>query len=244
MYGTSREGKKRAEVPRRSGRGHRCADRVRPGFAEGHGYTQNPPRRSSNCARGVVRNCGPIQYEPQSVEGPRGFPSGGPADGKLCAAGLSQSPSSTICAGERGRQRALTSDANFTFTWTLTAAHATTVVPILRHQHRRMESQRATHPGTTRNDTLPRGALQRRAAAHGDFAFGRTAVGQIRPAPDRRRLGHRRHVQRLLLLRGRDVLLTPRLCQVFKGPLPDRGWLSTPTRLRIATRTRPHPRRY
>jgi hypothetical protein len=89
MYGTSREGKKRAEVPRRRGLDI-AVPIVFTGVAEGQGYTQNPPSRSSNCARGVVRDCGPIQYEPQSVEGPKGFPSGGPADGKLCAAGLSQ----------------------------------------------------------------------------------------------------------------------------------------------------------
>jgi hypothetical protein len=111
--------------------------------------------------------------------------------------------------------------------------------PLLRHQER-MESQRATHPGTTPFLTV---ALQRRAAAHGDFAFGQTAVGK-----SGRHLIYAvwdiADVQPLLLLRGRDVLLTPRVCQVFKGPLPDRGWLSTPTRLRIATRTRPHPGRY
>jgi chitin-binding protein len=96
------------------------------GVAEGHGYTQNPPSRSSNCARGVVTNCGPIQYEPQSVEGPKGFPVGGPADGKLCAAGLSQFAQLDDPRGGTWPAKALTSGANFTFTWTMTAVHATT----------------------------------------------------------------------------------------------------------------------
>ncbi|GAK83866.1 chitin binding protein [Vibrio ponticus] len=33
-------------------------------------------------------NCGAIQYEPQSVEGPEGFPEAGPADAKLLAHNL------------------------------------------------------------------------------------------------------------------------------------------------------------
>ncbi|MCG9766566.1 lytic polysaccharide monooxygenase, partial [Vibrio alginolyticus] len=31
-------------------------------------------------------NCGAIQYEPQSVEGPDGFPETGPRDGKIASA--------------------------------------------------------------------------------------------------------------------------------------------------------------
>jgi chitin-binding protein len=96
------------------------------GVAQGHGYTQNPPSRSSNCAKGVVTNCGAIQYEPQSVEGPKGFPGAGPADGKLCAAGIANFAPLDDPRGGTWPTKALTSGANFTFTWTLTAAHATT----------------------------------------------------------------------------------------------------------------------
>ena len=51
-----------------------------PAFS--HGYIQNPPSRSYLCSTGAVTNCGPIQWEPQSVEGPKGFPQAGPADGE------------------------------------------------------------------------------------------------------------------------------------------------------------------
>ncbi len=35
-------------------------------------------------------NCGSVQWEPQSVEGPEGFPEKGPADGQIAGAGLVQ----------------------------------------------------------------------------------------------------------------------------------------------------------
>src|SRR6185437_3532991 len=60
------------------------------GVAQAHGYTTNPVSRSSLCATGVVKNCGDIQYEPQSVEGPKNFPAAGPADGKICAGGIAR----------------------------------------------------------------------------------------------------------------------------------------------------------
>ena len=53
--------------------------------AFGHGYLLNS--RSKLCADGVNTNCGSIQYEPQSVEGPDRFPESGPADGTIAAAG-------------------------------------------------------------------------------------------------------------------------------------------------------------
>jgi predicted carbohydrate-binding protein with CBM5 and CBM33 domain len=96
------------------------------GVASGHGYTTNPPSRSYNCAQGVVQNCGDIQYEPQSVEGPKGFPGAGPADGKICAGGIARFAQLDDPRGGTWPTKALTSGANFTFSWTLTAAHATT----------------------------------------------------------------------------------------------------------------------
>jgi predicted carbohydrate-binding protein with CBM5 and CBM33 domain len=56
-------------------------------LAWGHGYTSDPPSRSALCAAGDVTDCGAISYEPQSVEGPKGFPAAGPADGEICSAG-------------------------------------------------------------------------------------------------------------------------------------------------------------
>src|SRR3982750_4711162 len=38
-----------------------------------HGYVSAPPSRQGLCASGAVANCGQIQFEPQSVEGPKGL---------------------------------------------------------------------------------------------------------------------------------------------------------------------------
>ncbi|PRX47850.1 chitin-binding protein [Prauserella shujinwangii] len=102
-----------------------AAPLVLQGSASAHGYTQNPPSRSSHCAQGNVSDCGGIQWEPQSVEGPKGFPSAGPADGTLCAGGNSRFAQ----LDDPTKPWPLTpmnSGQNFTFTWKLTAAHATT----------------------------------------------------------------------------------------------------------------------
>jgi chitin-binding protein len=55
------------------------------GGASGHGYTDLPISRQKLCQNGTVTNCGAIQWEPQSVEGPKGFPASGPADGRICS---------------------------------------------------------------------------------------------------------------------------------------------------------------
>ena len=60
------------------------------GSASSHGYISTPPSRQALCAAGTVTNCGDIQYEPQSVEGPKGFPAAGPADGAICSGGNSR----------------------------------------------------------------------------------------------------------------------------------------------------------
>ncbi|KOT82492.1 chitin-binding protein, partial [Streptomyces rimosus subsp. pseudoverticillatus] len=41
------------------------------GSAQGHGYTDSPVSRQQLCGNGTVRNCGQIQWEPPSVEGPK-----------------------------------------------------------------------------------------------------------------------------------------------------------------------------
>ncbi|MFG2395322.1 lytic polysaccharide monooxygenase [Streptomyces lavendulae] len=55
--------------------------------ASAHGYTDLPASRQQLCARDVVTGCGPVRWEPQSVEGRKGFPAGGPADGEICSGG-------------------------------------------------------------------------------------------------------------------------------------------------------------
>ncbi|AHH95463.1 lytic polysaccharide monooxygenase [Kutzneria viridogrisea] len=95
------------------------------GPASAHGYSSSPPARSQLCAQGVVKNCGPIQYEPQSVEGPKGFPGSGPADGRICAGGLGQFAQLDDPRGGSWPAAKLTSGASYTFTWHFTARHAT-----------------------------------------------------------------------------------------------------------------------
>ncbi|GAA0590857.1 lytic polysaccharide monooxygenase [Kribbella sandramycini] len=103
-------------------------------LAYGHGYTNFPVSRAKNCQSGVVKDCGPIQWEPQSVEGPKGFPSGGPADGRLCSGGLGQfgqldgvrTPAPANAAWPIADTNRLSSGATYTFRWWLTAPHATT----------------------------------------------------------------------------------------------------------------------
>jgi predicted carbohydrate-binding protein with CBM5 and CBM33 domain len=93
--------------------------------ASAHGYVNSPISRQKLCANGTVSNCGAIQWEPQSVEGPKGFPGSGPADGTICSGGLSRFaeldnprgggwPTTKISSGTRN------------FTWNFTAMHATT----------------------------------------------------------------------------------------------------------------------
>jgi predicted carbohydrate-binding protein with CBM5 and CBM33 domain len=91
-----------------------------------HGYTQSPPSRSYRCAQQQVANCGPIQYEPQSVEGPKGFPQAGPADGHICSANHSEFAQLDDPRGGTWPAASMTSGASYNFTWTFTALHATT----------------------------------------------------------------------------------------------------------------------
>ncbi|MDG4858434.1 lytic polysaccharide monooxygenase [Streptomyces sp. T-3] len=99
------------------------------GGASSHGYTDSPISRQKLCQNGSVTGCGAIQWEPQSVEGPKGFPASGPADGKICSAGLSQFNelnSATKPGGGAWPTTKVTSGANQTFRWQFTARHSTT----------------------------------------------------------------------------------------------------------------------
>src|SRR3954452_9753940 len=95
-----------------------------PAFS--HGYTTSPPSRSYRCAQHQVADCGAIQYEPQSVEGPKGFPQAGPADGQICSANHSEFAQLDDPRGGTWPTTAMTSGASYDFTWTFTAIHATT----------------------------------------------------------------------------------------------------------------------
>ncbi|MCC9703971.1 MULTISPECIES: lytic polysaccharide monooxygenase [unclassified Streptomyces] len=99
------------------------------GGATGHGYTDLPVSRQKLCQNGTVTNCGDIQWEPQSVEGPKGFPGSGPADGQICSGGNSrfnQLNASTKPGGGAWPTTRVTGGQNYTFRWQFTAMHATT----------------------------------------------------------------------------------------------------------------------
>ncbi|MGW2646569.1 lytic polysaccharide monooxygenase auxiliary activity family 9 protein [Streptomyces sp. NPDC001393] len=99
------------------------------GGASGHGYTDLPISRQKLCANGTVTGCGDIQYEPQSVEGPKGFPAAGPADGQICNGGLSrfaQLSSPTTPSGAAWPTIRVMGGQTYTFRWQFTAQHATT----------------------------------------------------------------------------------------------------------------------
>ncbi|MGY5079721.1 lytic polysaccharide monooxygenase auxiliary activity family 9 protein [Streptomyces nigrescens] len=83
------------------------------GPASAHGYVSSPPSRQAQCAAGTI-DCGPIKWEPQSVEGPKGL---------------------TSCSGGNSRFAELDDDSkgwkvtpvgsSQTFNWRLTARHST-----------------------------------------------------------------------------------------------------------------------
>ncbi|GGE58145.1 lytic polysaccharide monooxygenase [Priestia taiwanensis] len=88
--------------------------------ASAHGYIDNG--RSSLCKQGLNTGCGPIQYEPQSVEGPGNFPQLGPSDGQIAGAG--RYPNLDVQTATRWHKVNLTGGTN-TFSWTFTAPHRT-----------------------------------------------------------------------------------------------------------------------
>lgn len=82
--------------------------------AAAHGYISSPPSRQAMCAMGRVSDCGPIIWEPQSVEAPKGS--------HLCSGGNDRflqldDPTKNWPATSVGH--------SVTFTWTITAHHAT-----------------------------------------------------------------------------------------------------------------------
>ncbi|MEU8894972.1 lytic polysaccharide monooxygenase [Nocardia sp. NPDC048505] len=84
-----------------------------PGTAAAHGYVSGPAGRQAQCAARTV-SCGPVQYEPQSVEGPKGQ--------RNCSAGLANFKE----LDDDGKPWAVHNvRGTVEFTWTLTALHRT-----------------------------------------------------------------------------------------------------------------------
>jgi predicted carbohydrate-binding protein with CBM5 and CBM33 domain len=84
------------------------------GPASAHGWITAPASRQENCARGRVLNCGDIQFEPQSVEAPKGA--------RSCSGGSRF----TVLDDESKGWPATTVGTSVMLTWHLTAAHRTT----------------------------------------------------------------------------------------------------------------------
>lgn len=91
--------------------------------ASAHGYIESPKSRAYLCKQGENINCGPVQYEPQSVEGPGTFPKFGPPDGQIAGAGVF--PDLDVQKVDRWKRVNLKGGKN-TFQWHLTAPHRTT----------------------------------------------------------------------------------------------------------------------
>ncbi|MCT2590215.1 lytic polysaccharide monooxygenase [Streptomyces sp. N2-109] len=81
--------------------------------ASAHGYVNNPPSRQAQCADGSVP-CGPIKWEPQSVEGPKGL--------KSCSGG--NEAFAELDDDSKG-WRVTNVGSSQDFTWRLTARHST-----------------------------------------------------------------------------------------------------------------------
>ncbi len=89
-----------------------------------HGYVSSPESRSLLCKQGGNSNCGAIQYEPQSLEAPSGYPAAGPADGRIASAGLAQFAELDEQTATRWTKRPMKAGLQG-FSWSFTANHAT-----------------------------------------------------------------------------------------------------------------------
>jgi predicted carbohydrate-binding protein with CBM5 and CBM33 domain len=81
--------------------------------ASAHGWITNPASRQDQCAKGVVANCGDIQYEPQSVEAPKGS--------RSCSGGSRF----TVLDDDNKGWKVSSIGSSAGFTWQNTAMHRT-----------------------------------------------------------------------------------------------------------------------
>ena len=113
-----------------------------------HGYVNGPESRAYLCKTGANVNCGGVQYEPQSLEGPKGFPAGGPADGQIASAGGLFGGTLDEQSSTRWSKTDIPSGP-LLIDWTYTAPHSTD------KWHYYM-----TKPGWNPNDQLDRSDLE------------------------------------------------------------------------------------
>ncbi|GAA5102315.1 lytic polysaccharide monooxygenase [Nocardia iowensis] len=83
------------------------------GTAGAHGYVSSPASRQAQCAAGTVA-CGPIKYEPQSVEGPKGLRNCHGNNAQFAELNDDSKPWKVHAVGNSA-----------SFTWTNTARHRT-----------------------------------------------------------------------------------------------------------------------
>ncbi|MDL4813370.1 lytic polysaccharide monooxygenase [Actinomadura opuntiae] len=84
------------------------------GPASAHGYVSAPASRQALCAAGAVPDCGPIRFEPQSVEGAKGQ--------RRCDGGVSRF---SVLSDESRKWPAQSVGTTVTFRWVFTARHRT-----------------------------------------------------------------------------------------------------------------------
>ena len=94
------------------------------GSASSHGYTDSPISRSEAVQNGSVTGCGNIQWEPQSVEGPKGFPA------QVRRTARSAPAATAVRAARRPAWRQLARHQRpggqcYSFRWQFTARHST-----------------------------------------------------------------------------------------------------------------------
>ncbi|RBP25421.1 MULTISPECIES: lytic polysaccharide monooxygenase [Bacillus] len=98
-----------------------------PQNAYAHGFVEKPGSRAALCSQnyGALNlNCGNVMYEPQSLEAPKGFPQGGPVDGKIASAGGLFGGILDQQTADRWFKNTVKGGEN-TFTWKYTAPHLT-----------------------------------------------------------------------------------------------------------------------
>jgi predicted carbohydrate-binding protein with CBM5 and CBM33 domain len=94
------------------------------GSALAHGYISQPESRNYLCKTGGNSQCGGVQWEPQSVEGPSGFPQSGPQDGQIASAGSTRWSELNVQTSDRWTKRDVQAGP-FAISWTFTANHVT-----------------------------------------------------------------------------------------------------------------------
>ncbi|QXJ25587.1 lytic polysaccharide monooxygenase [Actinomadura graeca] len=91
-----------------------------------HGFTTSPPSRSYLCGTHKVQDCGEVQWDPDGVEGPKGFPASGPRDGTICAGADGRwSPLDDQRGGTGWPGTKVTSGSALSIKWQFTAPHST-----------------------------------------------------------------------------------------------------------------------